>query len=314
MWLKMMLNERHPDSVPMKAPPAYAHLYFRQLILPVLLMITVLSGTLAGRAVLPLPSRPPNAPGGLEFKEIIAPLSLTERENAIYAQIAQGNVPDFLRTLVPITATAVINGVGHTITYNVTPDYMAVGSDDDYFLMPMTPLLAQRLASLLDCTLPTRKMIDQIWVAAQVKLAPSTIPPSTAMTTVPVFYDHNVAVRQQRAQVLATHPLGALVGGTKKDVIISNQSATRPPPPRVCIYGWHRRDGSPIQPLSTVHENTYADYSHGIRLVRNAVAVDGAPMTVQQVLADSVLAALLSDEGIIADPKYPLPATKRAPT
>lgn len=254
--------------------------------------------------MLPIPPRPANAPGGLEFKEIISPLSLTERENAIYAQIAQGNIPDFLRRLVPVTTNAVIAGVNRTITYHVTPDYMAVGSDDDYFLMPMTPLLAQRLADFLECSLPTRKMVDRIWAAAPVKLAPSPIPPSAAMTTVPVFYDHNIAVRQQRAQVLEAHPLGALVGGTKKDVIVSNQTASRPPPPRVCIYGWHQLNGSPIQPLSTVHENTYADYSHGIRLVRNAVVVDGALMTVQQVLADPALAALLSDGGVIADPKY----------
>ncbi|MEX2382828.1 MAG: hypothetical protein WD490_10620 [Opitutales bacterium] len=259
--------------------------------------------------MLPFPPRSPDAPGGLNFKKIIAPLPLAERENAIYAQIAEGNIPDFLRSLVPITTNAVINGVNHTITYTVTPDYMAVGSDEDYFLMPMTPLLAQRLADLLDCSLPTRKMVDEIWSAAPVKLAPSPISPSAAMITVPVFYDHNIAVRQQRAQVLPAHPLGALVGGTKKDVIVSNQTATRPPPPRVCIYGWHQLDGSPIQPLSTVHDSTYADYSHGVRLVQNAVVVDTAPMTMQQVLADPALAALLSDEGVIANPRYPLAAT-----
>lgn len=59
---------------------------------------------------------------------------------------------------------------------------------------------------------------------------------------------------------------------------------------------------------STVYENTYADYSHGICLVRNAVVVDGAPMTVHQILADPALAALLTDEGVIAHPKYPLAA------
>ena len=30
-------------------------------------------------------------------------------------------------------------------------------------------------------------------------------------------------------------------------------------PDRVAIYGWHRPDGRPIQPLSTVHGFRYAD-------------------------------------------------------
>src|SRR5690606_12832451 len=105
----------------------------------------------------------------------------------------------------------------NTATYHVTPDYLAVGSDTDYFLTPMTPLLAQRLADRLGATLPTRKMVNQIWTNAAVKLSPSPIPPSDEMITVPVFAQHNAMVRTQRDATTNTHPLGALVAGTKKD-------------------------------------------------------------------------------------------------
>ena len=139
------------------------------------------------------------------------------REEAIFQQIIAGNVPAFMRNLVPIT----VNATSHTLVYYVIPDYLAVGSDEDYFLMPMTPLLAQRIADTTRCSLPTKKMVDQIYQSASLKLAPKPIPPSAAMITIPVFAQHNDSVWLQRQPVLSPFPLGALVGGDKKDVIIS---------------------------------------------------------------------------------------------
>lgn len=274
---------------------------FRRWLTVLLLALPLLCAT---AQTLNLPPRPTTAPTGTQFTNIISALPRDERERWIYAEIIIGNVPTWLRTLKPITVSA----GGNTATYHVTPDYLAVGSDTDYFLTPMTPLLAQRLADRLGATLPTRKMVNQIWTNAAVKLSPSPIPPSDEMITVPVFAQHNAMVRTQRDATTNTHPLGALVAGTKKDVIISNEITNRPPPPRVVIYGWHYPDGSFIQPLSAVHENTYADYSHGIRLVQTNLLLNGAPSTVAAVLASPTLNSLLSDEGPILQPRYPLPA------
>src|SRR5439155_4581637 len=219
-------------------------------------------------------------------------------------QVLSGNLPDFLRTLVPVTVSGVINGTNHSGLYYVTSDYLAIGTDADYFLEPMTPILAQRLCNRLGYTLPTRKMVNQIWTNAAVKLTPQPIAPSAEMITVPVFAQHNAMVKSQRET--NSFPLGALVSGDKKDVIIStkiytnfsNTNITKP----VVIYGWHYTSGDPIQPLYNGHEQTYADYSHGIRLVQNAMTVDGNPTTVTNVLTDPNLAALLSDEGTIEGP------------
>jgi len=202
-----------------------------------------------------------------------------------------------MRALRPVTVSA----EGHTATYYVTPDYVAVGSDTDYFLQPMTPLLAQRLCDHLNCSLPTRKMVNQIWTNAAVKLSPAPIPPSPEMITVPVFAQHNVMVRAQRDATTNAHPLGALVSGDKKDVIISariytnfaNAGITKP----VVIYGWHYTSGTPIQPLYNGHVETYADYSHGIRLVQMELTVNGSPNTITNVLTNPSLAPLLSDDG-----------------
>ena len=83
-----------------------------------------------------------------------APPGCRARENWIYAQVAIGNVPNWMRNLARVSTSAVINGVTHNASYYIIPDYLAIGSDNDYFLEPMTPMLAQRLSVLLNCTLP----------------------------------------------------------------------------------------------------------------------------------------------------------------
>lgn len=263
--------------------------------------LSVLFGALAlisaPAQILNLPPRPANAPNGTQFTNLITSLSRDEREQWIYAQVISGNVPNWLRTLKPISVTA----VGHTATYHVTPDYIAIGSDTDYFLMPMTPLLAQRLGDRLGYSLPTRKMVNQIWTNAAVKLSPSTIPADPDMITVPYFAQHNAAVRTQRNATTNANPLGALVGGDKKDVIISARIYTNFASPSitktVVIYGWHYTSGSPIQPVYNGHEETYADYSHGIRFVQQNLTVNGSANTVTNVLTIASLCSLLSDDG-----------------
>jgi hypothetical protein len=256
---------------------------------------------------LPLPPRPPTALGGRAFATSIASLSRAEREEQIFAQFMAGNVPGFLRGFAPVSITSMISGTLRTATCYVLPEYLALGSDDDYFLMPMTPLLAQRIVDATGCVLPTKKLVDAIYQAATVKLAPQPIPPSAAMITVPVFAQHNDSVWQQRSPLITRWPLGQLVGGHKKDVIVSNRiySNLKPTVPRpVVIYGWHQTNGIPIQPVYNGHEETYADYSHGVRLVHDTMVIDGSPATVRRILSDSTLNVLLSDEGVITRSGY----------
>ena len=77
-------------------------------------------------------------------------------------------------------------------------------------------------------------------------------------------------------------------------------------PGKVALYGWHRRDGRPVQPLSTVLADDMVYYHHGVRLVHRSILVDGVARDLSQVLQDPELAALLSDGGVIAEPRYPV--------
>lgn len=272
---------------------------------------------------LPLPARAPEAASGSELVQIIERMSLEQRERWVIREVAAGNVPSWNRTFAPITWTQQIGGSNYTVVIKVLPEYLALGTDSDYFLCPMAPIAAQRLADKLDCVLPTRKMVNLIWTNASIKLNPQPIPPSDQMTTVPVFAQHNLMVRQQRDQHTNAHPFGALVSGHKKDVVISSKiytnfaTAARQP---VVIYGWHYTSGAPIQPLYNGHSETWADYSHGIRLVHRLVTINGTSVPITNVLTDPVLAKLLHDEtvaegaadGIIAAPNYRRPGVAAA--
>ncbi len=260
---------------------------------------------------LSLPERVANAPGGAEFASRVGSLALPEREKEVCSQILSGNVPAFLRKLCPVQVTNTAAGRTNTATFYVTPDYLAIGSDEDYFLMPISPNAGQRIADALNYSLPTRRMVNDIYAAAEVKLAPSPIPPSAAMTTVLVFSNHNATVRAQRMAASKAHPLGALVAGHKKDVVLAAGLAAASG--RVAIYGWHQTNGTPIQPLYLKHAAAWVDYSQCTRLVQQDLIVNGEHKTITGVLADPSLAGLLSDEGPIPNPRYPTNALTSLP-
>lgn len=271
----------------------------------------VLIGGLAGAQSQPQPTPLTNPLSGSEFAQRISSLPPAGRETAIRNEVFSGNLPDFLRHFCPVTVNDVVDGRTNSATFFVAPDYLAVGRNEDYFLAPITPMTAQLIADQMSCTLPTPKMVDAIYAQAAVKLAPLPIPPSPAMTTVPVFLQHNDTVRTQRAETLGPFPLGALVAGHKKDVVITAKLVTAAD--KVAIYGWHQTNGQPIQPLYLGHTAAWVDYSHGLRLVQQRMIVNGETSTVTRVLADPKLAGLLSDEGIIANARYPTNASPAAP-
>ena len=249
--------------------------------------------------VLDLPHRPTDAPGGAEIARDIRSLDLEAREERIYTEISQGNVPTWLRQLRRVEMTGAVDGREHRVTFWVTPDYLAVGSDSDFFLVPLSPQIAQRIADLVGGSLPTPRMVDAVWASAR-QLAPIRLETNELMTTVRYFEIHDRLVRVQRE--LYGVPPGVLVAGHKKDVVLSATLSANPG--KVAIYGWHRPDGQPIQPLSTVLMDSWVGYNHGVRLVDRGILVDGTRRDLADILRDPDLAPLLSDDGVIAGARY----------
>ena len=256
-------------------------------------------GGLGCASLVDIPARPAGAIGGQAFVNQVQSLSLSAREARIREELLGGNCPPFLRGFLPVSVTATIGGAAHTVVYEVSPDYLGIGSDSDWIRMPMTPATAQQVADAYDCLLPTRKMVNDIYAAASVKLAPWPISPATTdITAVATFYAHHQHVEEQRA----AFPQAALIGGIKKDVVISPQLASKPG--KVAIYGWHQLNGVPIQPLYLGHVNTWVDYSQCIRMVAGTLRLDGQLRRTAEILADPQLCVLLSDEGVLPNPRY----------
>lgn len=229
---------------------------------------------------------------GSELVENLADTTVEQREQAIATELLRGNVPEHLRKFVPVTIQSETpDGVKHELTLLVLPDYLAVGSSADHLRVPLTPQTAQRIADFYGCTLPTRKMVDAIHHEAQQKIEPR--PLTEDRETLRTFFQHHRIVENQ----LEGYTPGDLVSGIKKDVVLTNRFKAKQG--RVAIYGWHKLDGEPIQPLSTVHTETYVDYSHGIRLVCQWANVDGKLILLRDLLKDEHLCSLVSDEGPI---------------
>ncbi|HVJ84005.1 MAG TPA: hypothetical protein VM452_00095 [Caulifigura sp.] len=239
-----------------------------------------------------LPGRPVNAPGGRAVMEEVANAARDERESKLTRAILDGDIPDFLRKWTPVEVKWTDQaGKEHVAIYEVLPDYLAVGRDDDFVRAPLNPQSAQTIADAFGALLPTKKMVDDITAAAKVRLNPE--PMTRDRESVATFIEHNALIEKQRRD----SPKDLLIAGIKKDVVLTNRLSEKPN--RVAIYGWHHPDGQPIQPLTTVHVNWYVDYSHGIRLVKRAMTVDGKPRDLKFLLHDRTLNPLVSDEGPI---------------
>lgn len=240
-----------------------------------------------------VPARSAAAPGGHEFARRIETLSGAARDALVSAELLSGNIPSFLRHLVPVSIPDRGAASHVALTACVLPDYLAIGTDRDFLFVPMGLAAALEVAGRLGFTLPTPEIVDAVYRAATVKLAPLPLPASDQMRSTAYIVHHNDLIAQQRDALRAA--AGELTAGDKKDLVLSSRLWSLPG--RVAIYGWHRGVDEPIQPLSTVHGARYADYSHGVRLVSDTVYVNGAPRKMAEVLEDSSLAGRLTDEG-----------------
>jgi hypothetical protein len=243
-----------------------------------------------------IPAAPAQAPSGTQFADSVFSSDKHKREQAILDQLLKGNLPSFLRKLVPVHLEhQTARGKVIAATIFVMPEYLAIGSEADFLRIPMNLHTAVAIADHFGFLLPTRKMVDAIYGQSACRYTPQPLPAGPRMTSIEYYQMHNSMIDEQSQA--RGFPLGALVAGHKKDVVVTNRLIARPG--QIAIYGWHRAIGDPIQPLSTVHGAGYADYSHGIRLVSRLAMIEGKLRPVSDILLDESTAKVLSDEGTI---------------
>ncbi len=268
-----------------------------------------------------IPPRPKDAPGGKEFVESLKGLSREDREKKIQEAVTSGNIPDFLRQLKPVEYEATdANGQKHKVKIFVMPDYLAVGSNEDFMRMPMSPQTAQKIAEKFGCVLPTKKIVDKIHFNGSTKRETMKVNADIVgylgISPGDAYYTDKDGKVQQNGNLMmsnsfykahdeltqkqldkAGYELGDIVSGIKKELIITEALLTHPG--NLAFHGGLHPDGSFHQSgIDLAHEPTYADYSHGARMISRYIEIDGQPMDLAQVLAHPTLYKLVSDEKI----------------
>lgn len=223
-------------------------------------------------------------------------------EDAIVEAVLEGNIPQELRSFRKIVfRTPVVDSVEilrkpHKVEIWVLPDYISIGTSDNFVRMPMGPLAAQRIADSLHCILPTTFLVDRIAEVAQGHLNIFPFRPLGSRNSQPIVYqDSNNAINA--LYDAKGYKFGQFISGLKKDVVLTYKILTIPGNEnRVAIYGWHLPSGKAKQPLHIKHGNFYADYSHGIRMIYRTIKVDGKEYDAREVLESPQLYRLLSNE------------------
>lgn len=251
------------------------------------LFLLILISCSASKKII-LPERNDSAITGTQFYKTSVAYHWQQRDSFAVKEILAGNIPSFLKKFTKIK-TSIISAEGKKINtvYYVLPDYLSIGSDDDWARIPLSPMAAQQIADSFHCFLPTRKIVDDIYKAAKIKLEP--VPMYAFRDSTITMYQHHLIIEGQRKL------RKGLIAGIKKDVVLSGK-VSRDKPNHEAIYGWHKLDGKPIQPLYSGHINWWVDYSHGIRLIYRTIYVDGKPIDYIDVLKDEKLKKLLCDE------------------
>jgi hypothetical protein len=264
-----------------------------------LLIVFVFFTACTGSKNISFPARQNGNITGAEFYRIAAAYNGHQRDSLALVQFTLGNIPGFLKKFVAVKVS-IFDSVHQkkiNAVYYVSPDYFSVGTDDNWCRIPLTPMAATRIADSVHCFLPTRKMVNDIYNSAKIKLEP--VPMYAFRDSSPTMYQHHLVIEGQRQK------RKGLIAGIKKDVVITGQLTRADKMNRVAIYGWHKSDGKPIQPLYTGHVNWYVDYSHGIRLVYSGIKIGKRWMDYTDVLKDPILRGLLCDEEYCDYYKYP---------
>lgn len=210
-----------------------------------------------------------------------------DRDSIVIEMFMNGSFPKFLEELSRVNIQY-IDSLGNqkSAYYYVTSDYIALGNEKDFVRIPMTPNYAQKLADKLGMYLITTKISDDVFNQAAVKIEP--IPMGEPRTLFQTFVVHNDLIEKERKD------RRGLIAGIKKDIIATSRlNAVNN---KVAIYGWHKSDGVPIQPLYIKHADYYVDYSHGIRLVYPYVFIDNEKIHFDEILKDTNKRFIISNE------------------
>jgi hypothetical protein len=118
------------------------------------------------------------------------------------------------------------------------------------------------LSNHTDFLQPNSFIVDKVFANATCKLDPKPMNPA-GKNSIEHHSDTLIYLYYHRCDNKR------LIVGGKKDLVVSPKQG------RTALYGWHRPDGSIIQPFSLAHYDGYKDYSHGFRPLLNHFMING---------------------------------------
>jgi len=222
--------------------------------------------------------------------------ALIRRENDLIAMARDGWLAPIEWVRLERTR-ADARGVDHRLALEVSADFLGFGEPSEPFRPGWMAATIQIVADLMDAWAPTPLVHAWILEAATVRLGMQ--PQGEPRVATSTMWRHHQAIETERAG------RRGLLDGHFKTVVRAGDAT------HVAIVGglWSPTGGPVHQHVSTVHDEAYADYSHGARLVRQTCELDGESTTFAEVLADPVLSALVSHDGPHTSPRLP----QRAP-
>lgn len=172
------------------------------------------------------------------------------REAAVAKEVLLGNVPSW--------CFAFKKFVINDDLIEVMPDFLAIGPDNDFVRVPLTPFAAQFIADRLKVALPNPLLVDAL--TPNVKALPQHWyeGDGSEMRYGPNYVEHNKLI--QNVLIQQKWRPGQILAGHKKHVVSAKNGQEH----KVSIYGptWG-------QPLFSGHDWFWEDYSHGIRFVKD---------------------------------------------
>lgn len=230
------------------------------------------------------------------------------REQQILSAIGVGN---FDHEWVPIKWTK----NGHTVQVDVSRRALALYDGASRTIVSLSFANAQKVADMLGGVMLTTRAADEIAKQAALKIAPKVQnwAADGSMAKTYRLLEQSMELAQEVGD------FGGLVANEGKDWVLTARWWTDPDPAKrhnAANFGWYggpfAKSTSPggatvVQSIGLVHNKAHVDYSQLLRFMREgSLYVDGSPMSIAAVLADSNLSSLLQDEGgTIPQPRHP---------
>lgn len=234
------------------------------------------------------------------------------RESAIIEVVRAGHY-------LPIEWVEVeVNRMGQTGKFWVARDALALGELGDAVRVNVTAATAQRLADMLNATMPTTFLLDTVKQRFGDVVYPCIQAPDSASRVrqglSPSMSDTLAMVThsQRVDEAIKKKPLQKVVCNVGKHWVLTNFLASKPEH-TAANYGWFSVSAPYVsasgqrmwQTLGTKHNDQHVDYSQVFQPVRAMVEANGKLLSFLEVAEHPEFWPLVSDEGMLKVSRQP---------